>query len=89
MQKKKERIKRMKQWDRLICNDDSSLGRICKYRRVAQRVTAILIQRAISISIDHRRQVLGGGTESDETKVEGGSGWYFLSMQNSAEGRSN
>lgn len=26
MQKKKERIKRMKQWDRLICNDDSSLG---------------------------------------------------------------
>lgn len=62
----------MKQRDRIICNDDSSLGRICKYRRVAQRVTAILIQRAISISIDHRRQVLGGAQSQMKQKLREG-----------------
>lgn len=78
-------LKRKKQRDRKTTTRSiTRYERICKYRRVAQRVTAILIQRAISID-----RSLPAGTESDETKVEGGSGWYFLSMQNSAEGRSN
>lgn len=53
---------------------------------MAGRVAAILN----TTSNFHRSMMVPPGTESDETKVEGGgSGWYFLSMQNSAEGRSN